>query len=231
MIGCPIRNRAWILPEYLKSLTSLDYPAACLRYCFIVNDCIDSTLNILRNFSHEHPHQVEIVIQDWGIRQTKSHLRGYYCLNHLARLRNQLLEMFLASDCHYLFSVDSDIIMPASSLKQLLADECEIVSALVCNGHEIGNAGIYNILKRTSENHWVHILDFPRDRVFEVDCTGAAYLLTRNVIENYGIRYSAFQGAEDIGFCREAALQGLKIFCDGRVEGEHRMSESQLQLI
>jgi hypothetical protein len=227
MIGCPIRNRAWILPEYLKSLTSLDYPAACLRYRFIVNDCIDSTLNILRTFADEHPHQVKIVTQDWGIRRTNSHLRGYYCLNHLARLRNQLLEAFLASDCHYLFSVDSDIIMPASSLKQLLADECEIVSALVCNGHEIGNASIYNILRRTADNRWVHILDFPRDRIFEVDCTGAAYLIKRNVIEDYGIRYSAFQGAEDIGFCREAGLLGLRIYCDGRVEGEHRMNESE----
>ena len=227
MIGCPIRNRAWILPSYLESLTSLEYPSKYLNYCFIVNDCTDSTLSLLDTFAAQHPNQVDIIVHDLGQRKSRSHLRGYYCFTHLAQLRNTLLSAFLKSNCDCLFSVDSDIIMPPISLQQLLADDCEIVSALVCNGHELGNTGIYNILRHTEEGRWIHMRDIPRDRIFEVDCTGAAYLLKREVIEMYGVRYSAAYGAEDIGFCRDAALKGLKIFCDGRVEGEHHMRENQ----
>lgn len=227
MIGCPMRNRAWILPRYLESLTSLEYPSKYLNYCFIVNDCIDSTLSLLDTFANEHPNQVKILVHDLGERQSRSHLRGYYNFAHLAQLRNSLLSAFLKSDCDFLFSVDSDIVMPLISLKQLLADDCAIVSALVCTGHELGYTDIYNILRHTEEGRWIHIRDIPRDRIFEVDCTGAAYLLKREVIERYGIRYSAAYGAEDIGFCRNAALKGLKIFCDGRVEGKHHMWENQ----
>lgn len=227
MVGCPIRNRAWILPQYLESLTNLEYPSENLYYCFVVNDSTDSTLSKLQTFAEEHPNQVNILVHDYAKLRSKSHLRGYYNFTHLAQLRNRLLMAFLESDCDFLFSVDSDIIMPPLSLKQLLADDCQIVSALVCNGHEVGNSDIYNILRCTKNGKWVYIQEFPRDRVFEVDCTGAAYLLKREVIEKYGIRYSSVDGAEDIGFCREAILRGLKVFCDGRVEGVHQMNEEQ----
>ena len=226
MIGCPVRNRAWILPRYLKSISRLEYPSEYLRYCFIINDCIDSTPNLLADFARQQPSQVNVLIQNLESLQSRSHLRGYYRFTHLAKLRNFLLTAFLESDCDYLFSVDSDILLPPYALNRLLEDDCMIISALVCNGHELGDPGIYNILRHDRDGTWRHILNFPRDRVFEVDCTGAAYLLKREVIGRYGIRYSAAYGAEDIGFCQDAAYKGLKIFCDGRVEGEHHMREN-----
>jgi len=64
---------------------------------------------------------------------------------------------------------------------------------------------------------------FPRHTIFEVDCTGAAVLIRRKVIENYGVRYSAAFGPEDIGFCLAAAGEGIKIYCDGRIEFDHVM--------
>jgi len=229
MIGCPVRNRGWILPRYLECLSNQDYPSELLRYCFIVNDCIDTTPNLLADFARDKPGQVKIIEQNQGSYQSKSHMRGYYLFTHLASLRNILLTAFLESDCEYLFSVDSDILLPPYALNYLLEDDFRIISALVCNGHEMGDLGIYNILKHESDGTWRYIRDFPRNRVFEVDCSGAVFLLKREVIERYGIRYSAAYGSEDIGFCIAAAAKGLKIFCDGRVEGEHYMRETQLK--
>jgi glycosyltransferase involved in cell wall biosynthesis len=226
MIACPVRNRAWILPRYLKSISDLEYPSEYLCYCFVINDCIDSTPNLLADFARERPGQVKIIVQNLGRRQSKSHLRGYYHFAHLAQLRNILLLAFQKSDCDYLFSVDSDILLPPLALNTLLEDDCAIISALVCNGHELGDPSIHNILKHDGQGGWIAIRDFPRNRVFEVDCTGAAYLLKREVIDKYGVRYSATYGAEDIGFCQDAASKGLKIFCDGRVECEHHMREN-----
>lgn len=224
MIGCPVRNRAWILPRYLQHLKKLEFPSEKIEYCFVINDCVDETLDILESFAYEQSSPVKLIRINFG--QNQGHERGNYSFSRLASLRNLLLNGFLDSACDYLFSVDSDILLPPSALRCLLEDNCDIVSALVCNGHELGNQKIFNILSRKN-GRWMHLLEFPRDRIFQVDCTGAAYLIKRGVIEAYGVRYSTAMGAEDIGFCQSASSKGIKIYCDGRIECNHIMREEQ----
>lgn len=226
MIGCPIRNRAWILPRYLESLQRLEYPGQGVEYCFIINDCCDETPQILEQFAQRETGRVKLIYQNYGT--THGHLRGSYNLTHLAALRNRLIQAFLNSECAFLFSVDSDILVPPETLRRLIDDNCDIVSTLVCNGHELGDESIYNVLVRSQNGYYVHLRDFPRDRVFRVDCTGAAYLISRRVLENFAIRYSSKRGAEDIGFCHAAAEKGLKIYCDGRLECTHAMREENV---
>jgi len=220
-----VRNRAWILPRYLDCLQKLEYPHRNLEYCFIINDCTDKTPEILEQFSREVSVPVKLVMFNSG--SNFSHLRGTYSFPHLARLRNLLLEEFLKSRCDLLFSLDSDILVEPRTLIRLLEDDCDIVSALVCNGHEIGDETIYNVFKWDKNGRLTYLRDFPRDCLFKVDCTGAAYLIKRRVIETYGVRYSAHMGSEDIGFCHSAAKQGIEIYCDGRVEAIHVMKESK----
>ncbi|MEN6461046.1 MAG: hypothetical protein ABFC94_06740 [Syntrophomonas sp.] len=227
MIGCPVRNRAWILPEYLKYLENLDYPAQYIQFCFVINNCTDATPEILTEFANRHPGQVTLINKNREL--ITGHKRGNYDLGRLAELRNILLTSFLQSGCEYLFSVDSDILIPAQVLTQLIEDDCDIVSALVCNGYEVNDIGLYNILNYR-EGCWEHIRGFPRDRVFKVDCTGAVCLIKRNVIEKHGVRYSAAYGAEDIGFCVHANAKGLGIWCDGRIECQHVMNEKNIYI-
>jgi len=222
MIGCPVRNRAWILPAYLQSLEALDYPRERIIYCFIVNDCEDSTPDILGNFAHKYPGQVYLVENNGG---NTPHQRGQYSFKRLAYLRNLLLMEFLRSDCEYLFSVDSDILVPPHSLRALINNQCDIVSCLVCNGAVIGDESCYNVLHRDDRGHYLHIRNFPRERLFRVDCTGAAYLIKRQVISELGVRYGARNGAEDIGFCESARQKGVHIYCDGRLECTHVMKQ------
>lgn len=224
MIGCPVRNRAWVLPLYLRALQSLEYCDALIEYCFIINDCTDQTALILERFAREQrAGKVNLLTINYGLN--KGYRRGIYDFSRLAALRNHLLNAFLQSDCALLFSLDSDILAPPETLACLVEDDCDIVSALVCNGHELGDPSLYNILVRGSRGEFVHLRNFPRDRVFPVDCTGAAYLIKRVVVEKYGVRYSSWQGAEDIGFCEAARRQGLGIYCDGRLECTHLMRE------
>lgn len=223
MIGCPVRNRAWVLPRYLKNLHQVEYPLKKREYCFIINDCIDATPDMLKQFACQQSCPVRLINYNFGSRT--GHRRGEYRFTRLAQLRNLLLREFLQSGCQYLFSVDSDILVPPQALARLVGEQRDIVSALVCNGHELGDEKIYNVLIRNEAGRFIHLKDFPRDRVFQVDCTGAACLISRRVIEQYGIRYSAHLGAEDIGFCQAAAQRGLKIYCDGRLECMHLMKE------
>lgn len=227
MIGCPIRNRAWVLPAYLMSLTQMDYDLSKLEFCFIINDCDDQTPDILEQFALRLPGRVSLIINNQP--HPGGHLRGWYSFARLAYLRNLLLGEFLKSSCSYLFSVDSDILLPHRALSILLEDRCDVVSALVCNGHEIGDVMIYNLLNRDDSGNYRHLRDFPRNRLFPVDCTGAAYLITREVIAEAGVRYSADRRPEDISFCEKVRQSGRRIFCDSRIEGTHLMRENVVE--
>ncbi len=229
MIGCPVRNRAWVLPLYLQALQTLEYPETKIEFCFILNDCTDQTPLILERFAREHAGRVNLLTINFGLN--KGYRRGMYDFSRLAALRNHLLNAFLQSNCERLFSLDSDILAPPETLARLIQDDCDIVSAPVCNGHEMGDKSLYNILIRDIRGELVHWRDFPRDRVFPVDCTGAAYLIKRAVVEKYGVRYSSHQGAEDIGFCEAARQQGFGIYCDGRLECTHLMREGVIEKI
>lgn len=217
MIGCPVRNRAWILPLYLQHLTALSYPSDQVEYCFVINDSQDETELILQEFARLFP--VRLLYDNSS--RPGGWQRGFYQFSRLAQLRNRLLDAFLQSDCHYLFSVDSDILVPPHALQQLLQAGKDMVSALVCNGAEIGDDQFYNIFNWENDR-LLPIRNFPRNQVFPVDCTGAACLIKRRVIEA-GVRYNSSWGPEDIGFCREVKKHGFAIFCHGSIECVHVM--------
>jgi len=132
MIGCPVRNRAWILPAYLDCLKKLVWPDRLIEYCFIINDCIDQTADILEQFAKGQTAPVRLVSAD--SQKKFAYARGEYSFSHLADLRNMLLREFLHSECEFLFSLDSDILAPPHSLTQLIAGGYAIISCLVCNG-------------------------------------------------------------------------------------------------
>lgn len=220
MIGCPVRNRGWILPRYLQHLTDLDYPLSQVEYCFVVNDCQDDTEAILRRFARQHP--VRLLYSNSS--QPGGWRRGFYNFGRLAFLRNLLLQAFLQSNCDYLFSVDSDILVPPHCLAQLVQDQVDMVSALVCNGEEIGDKECFNVL-RWEGSQLLPIRNVCRSAVFPVDCTGAVCLISRAVAEA-GARYNDHWGPEDIGFCWQVQKQGFSIFCDGRIECLHIMQET-----
>lgn len=223
MIGCPVRNRGWILPRYLQCLEEIDYPQDKIKFCFIVNDSIDGTETILAEFSRRSPSPVQIINAPDSSKG--GHRRGEYRLERLAELRNMLLERFIQSGCEYLLSVDSDILVPPEIIKKLQSRNCLIISALVCNGHHIDDMTIYNVMEKLPSGHYQHMKDFPRDDVFPTDVTGAAYLIHRSVAAEYKVYYSAGTFAEDIGFCEKARARGIPVFCDGTIECRHIMDE------
>jgi len=220
LIGCPVRNRGWILPRYLRSLLELEYPQHCIEYAFVVNDSTDDTLGILQEFARSSISPVHITIKNMGSRRPSS--RGAYNIGNLAILRNILLQIFLSSECSHLFSVDSDILVTPDSLSALLRLNLPIVSLLVRNDHHLGDLGYYNI-SQLQGDHYRPVQDFPRGGVIQVDCTGAAYLIQRGVIE-MGVRYYPHRQGEDVGFCEDARARGISIWCHTGVEGSHVMT-------
>jgi GT2 family glycosyltransferase len=222
IIGCPV-NRARVLPKYLKALRDLDYPDKA--FLFLENDSTDSTLPILLQFASE-----------WGARAVSESFPGpAYNRNEfkrdsytrLAAVRNRLIDLFLESDADYLFSVDSDVIVPPDILTRLLAiaDPETIAGAAICNvaGCQLDGTVAGNFMIRKG-NLFDHPKNYPLSGVMDVDHLGACYLIPRSVLEG-GVRYAADMQGEDAPWCRAAAEKGyrMQILLDSGCD--HRMNE------
>lgn len=200
-VGAPVRNRGWVLPRHLDAL--LQQTEVEKEFCYVVNDCDDNTEDILREY------RIPYIIHNLG--KTHGHVRGQYSIRNIAILRNILLEQFLKSNCEYLFSVDTDVIIPKGSLQQLIDDDKDIISMLIKNHMHIQAHNIMNDGK--------HLGKVP-EGIIPVDLTGAVYLIKRKVIEA-GVRYDYMSKGEDFPFCNKAKSLGFEIYCDTRLRPIH----------
>jgi len=223
MIGCPVRNRDWILPKYLKCIYEIDYPKEKIIPCFIVNDSTDNSEKILNDFMIEHGHEYKdfiIYIKNLGQVEDKRQYEIRQKIYHsLAKLRNRLLNCAIDKNVDYLLSVDSDILVPPHILKNLLADDKDIVAAQIWNdsGQKYPNIMI------EKNGKFVHYFDFPKQSLFKCDVTGAVYLIKKKVLNS--IRYEYHKQGEDVGFCLSARNKGFEIWVDSRVQCKHIMNK------
>ncbi|MCP1421782.1 hypothetical protein [Paenibacillus xylanexedens] len=203
-IGSPVRNRAWIMERHLQSL---EQQAVQKHYMYILNDSEDQTEHIL------DCHQIPYLTHNLG--RTYGYIRGQYSYHHLALLRNMLLDEFLKSDCDYLFSIDTDIIIPEGSLRQLMDNDKDICAMLIRNHPKL-----------KAHNAMIggkHISEF-KAGLFPVELTGAVYLIKREVIEA-GVRYGSHPTGEDAPFCEQARRLGFELFVDTRLRPVHAYAE------
>ena len=66
-----------------------------------------------------------------------------------------------------------------------------------------------------------HILDYPQDSLFQVEITGAVYLMKNEVAK--ACKYSNHKSGEDVPFCIEAIEKGFEIWVDSSLICLHNM--------
>ena len=152
--------------------------------------------------------------------------------------RNKLALEAIKEGFDYILWVDSDMTFPPDALLRLLEDAqsngAEYVSGL-CFSRKLPTVPV--ICKKLTwekrgESGVVHdqdiYLDYPKDALFEVDASGAAFCLVkvsliREVAEHF--RMSPFHPlpfmGEDYSFCWRAKQLGKKLYCDSRVKIGH----------
>jgi len=226
-IGCPVRNRAWVLPDYLEALRKIEYNNGLSHgFLFLENDSTDDTLLLLAVFAQLYG--AELCTK----RRTTSpgHRRGEYNANgyaHLAAIRNLFINMFLQTDADYLFSVDSDVIVSHDILQKLLplADQQTIVGAAISNiaGVELDGRCPGNFMIEQG-GLIMHPAEYPLTGSMAVDVIGACYLIPRSVLEA-GVRYGAHAQGEDVEWCRQAKDKGFRMLVSFDTRPEHRMEE------
>ncbi len=252
--GCPISQRAWIAPFYLRNFYNQTYPKHLIHVLWIVNNSTDDTFSILSKFKLDHEKEYgSIRIQIYNdsevpedTRQTTfdgkrvSNIREEVMYHRLAELRNRMLAEFLKTDCDYYFSVDSDILLRKDCLERLISHNKDFVSALIYNGYLMagGKEEAYkypNILNEDTPGHYKHIVNYRTKHpetnfekpLIKTDFTGAVCLMSRKTCSVS--RYSWHKQGEDEPLCRTAREAGIQIWCDVYNYNQHVMSKELLE--
>lgn len=218
LIACPMRNREWILHQYLACIYSLDYPKENISLFFLLNDCTDNTREILKNWSKKHSGEYKSIVfeeinfftpsdlGEAGMGRGGGYRRDSFSYKNLCALRNKILEIARKDpNVDYLFSVDSDILIDNDILNNLINCEKPVVSALVHNGKS-GRDDTWNFLPLTGSR-----AISPKE-LSEVKLTGACCLISKEVFQNKDICYSQRPSGEDESFCKTARVNGFSLW-------------------
>lgn len=221
LIASPVHNRAWVLPEFLACLDTLDTDGLEVGYYFLANDCTDDSVDILKQWDRENVTVDDISIDLPVYRRNMSHITDMY--TRLKIVRDIIRKYALDYGYDYLFCVDSDTLVQPDTLKRLLAHDKPFVAAM-CSNTPDGSFRYVNAAGLTPGTdgpygdppHWFTWQAKGKD-LEKVGATGACYLVTRNVMEQCAYDYQPIsevnkklmkdQPGEDMAFalsCRSA---------------------------
>lgn len=224
LIAAPVRNRAWVLPEFLDALdTSVKFAQQYLedfvfRSYFIVNNSEDDSADILRNRNYS------VVTHNFS-DPTESEIRGKYSFSKLATLRNKILDYASIHRFDYVLSVDTDILLPKRAVLDLINDHWLssnshiVVSPLVRN-YAGDHFPAHNIMEEYEPREYRSLIDFPKDTMVRVDLLGAVTLIPSTF---FGCRYAQTPNGEDRAFCEDIRATGGLLYVDTRIRCTHVM--------
>jgi len=250
----PIHNREFILPQYLKHISDLTYPKHLMSFYFLVNNCTDQSLNILKKFKEENSQYENINIEVYNTYFSKDDertekVRNSYTYVWLSQMRNKGMKQCVKGNYDYILSCDSDILVRKDLIERALENNKPYIASLIYNGYKyippeesattydpIANAYKYpNILKKEG-NGYKHIVNYktknpnlnPQGTLVETHFTGACFLAHRDVCKV--MKYEAHSMGEDLPASESAIKAGFTLWCDCSLYNQHCMDQNILNL-
>lgn len=144
--------------------------------------------------------------------------------------RNEIVRVFLKSDCTHLFFIDADTIPPTNAIERLLKVGKPIVSGIT---HIYRDGGIVNNCFTdfsTNEEGSKMTAVIENTGVVPIErCGGSCVMIERAVFEKMGGKWfqniwnEEYTGyvSEDLSFCDKARELGFELFCDTEVICDH----------
>jgi GT2 family glycosyltransferase len=219
VVGCPVRDRAWTIPEWYAGIEAqdIDVDVMCL-----VSPSVDNTEELLRERG-----VITFTLDDPGPR-TKTQIDGHMWTEgayiYMARLRNALTYYAQQYGADYFLSLDSDIVLPKGGLAKML----EYAKAHMGVVAPAVNMGWRNTAWNTMD--WV---DYNRPSVAhrpvieprggQADVVMAAMLLDRIAMEKCA--WAMHEQGEDVGFSLVARQQQVPLWWLPEVRCLHLMRQ------
>lgn len=210
-VGCPVTNRAWILPQWFRYL---DLAFSKINkdptYIILYGTSIDSTWKVLQSQLKNRNHLL-IPYEENPIDGFKRmwDLTRYH---HMVDVRNALLREVRRYSPDLFLSIDSDILINPDLLVNLLES---IESADAVGGKVYMNRppdksapsyGKYNSMN--------NLIRHDSSGVFLVDAIMALKMMKPSA---YSVDYIPDKNGEDLGWSRSCREKGLVLMWDGRL--------------
>jgi hypothetical protein len=228
------RNRAWILPTWLRAVSSQTIPPDAIY--ILLNDCSDDSRRVILENA---PDSVPLFVQEMNTGEPGwDRIEPRYSTANIAKLRNEMVDRVLRRwpGATHIWSVDSDVEPAPDCLELLLGSAFPVVGAVVRNGDAVWNFmcgfeerdGRIEPWRNGEEAHWME-----RDKPFSVSLTGACILIHRRELVA-GVRYGAHPRGEDVVFCialAERDFYPLHVHPLARTRHHMRQGEAPLESI
>lgn len=226
IIGCPVRDRAWVLPQWFEHVdvamarVEAQYgPDVDYEYAFVIGSCSDNTPALIAATNARVLHTAEGDIPVSDRRWTTERF------SDLVTARNGLLQIVRYEQPDFFVSVDSDILLHPNAIVNLLESYW---------GHE-GWSAVGGKLYMTPSGTHTPSYAFNKaagglaredsDGVFEAQIIMALKLMDEDA---YNVDYVHSEKGEDVGWSLACHTQGLRFGWDGRVTNKHVMLKRQL---
>ena len=130
MIGCPVQNRAWILPKYLERIDKLVANKKQMHLAFLINNSTDDTECILRDYQEQHENEFgKISVQEYPNFDYVDNRLGTRDYEKIAEVKNAWLSMRKPKD-KFAFMVDSDLLIPPRAYLDLFSVGADVTAGL-----------------------------------------------------------------------------------------------------
>jgi len=226
LVGCPVRDRAWILPAWFDHVE-----AACARadvvpsYIFAVG-AGDPSWPAIGAFSLLIGRSVTVV--ETG-EQLSTATRGWHLearLRHMVEIRNLLLDAVREIGPDLFLSLDSDILLHSDAVANLVESTQRFGAvggaAFMSNTEEHPNCGWVEGMTGFTRQRMEHRGVIPVGVIMAVKMMGPAA---------YSIDYAFSVQGEDIGWSLAAGEAGVRLGWDNRVINKHVMTPVALGVV
>lgn len=231
VVGCPVRQRAWILDAWFQHVENTVGAAADVEpvYAFVVDPTDDSypIIERIAQFREVHVALVdEAPIAAGALRGWKDETR----LQHMVEVRNHLLGVVRELSPDLFWSLDSDILVPPGALQSAV----ELMDAggyaavgtltwMMATGMEWPNHGVW-------DRAHGGLRRFPTSPGAQHATTilMAAKLMAAAA---YSVDYVYHSEGEDIGWSLACRDKGLAFAIDGAHPAKHVMSQERMDRV
>ncbi len=237
-VGCPIRNRAWIFPEWLEHVR-IAFDLAGLKPIWVFaigvdpSGTDDGTQRLVTDLYKDEPGIWSEEVEPPLDRQRIQWNHDRY--EQMVTYRNKLLHLVQAVQPDYFLSLDSDILLHPSALVCLLDTISKPVTIQGLDTHydAVGgkaflSEGSKDITTYGSLSPQGGLRRQNSEGVFPVEIIMALKLMNPQA---YNIPYKYSRWGEDIGWSQNCNESGLHLGWDGRVCSKHVMHPERLQKV
>lgn len=153
-----------------------------------------------------------------------------YVSNQIDTIRNEIVKETLRDNYNYLFSIDSDIVLPTDALKKMLeADKDMITGLYIQRIEDTHTVEVYRSTNGDGRAHIPYELLKGKGIVEVAGCGFGCVLVKRKVMEGLKYPYFVYRSAldhahtysEDVYFCKQATDAGFTIWADTSILCDH----------